>query len=170
MPKQGGKKPATAKAKATKKEAEEAAPVGRPSKYEPHFCEALVQHLSQGFRYQAFAGVVGVHIDTLYEWEKTHPEFSDAKKMGLGLNLYWWEKKAINHLLNESTPGAGSTSLNSTVYIFNMKNRFPELYRDKQEIDASVHTNNTNTNVDVNTADMTTEQRLDIIKRAAEGK
>lgn len=55
---------------------------GRPTKYEERFCEMLVIHMSNGYSYESFGGVVSVCKDTLYEWEKQHKNFSDAKKVG----------------------------------------------------------------------------------------
>lgn len=94
------------------------------SKYKPEYCEKLIEHMESGYSYQSFAGVVRVNKDTLYEWEKTHPEFSEAKNIGVELGRIFWEKLGIEHILSTSKPRLGSKSINATVWIFNMKNRF----------------------------------------------
>jgi len=55
-------------------------PGGRPTDYRAEFCQMLVEHQADGGSYQGFGAVVNVSIQTLYVWEKKHPEFVDAKK------------------------------------------------------------------------------------------
>lgn len=97
---------------------------GRPSKYRKEYCELLVSHMEGGLSFESFAAEVGVIPDTLYEWVKKHPEFSDAKKRGWALSQLFWEKIGI----------AGATGrirgFNAASWIFNMKNRFK--WRDLQ--------------------------------------
>jgi len=102
---------------------------GRPTKYDPKYCEELIEFMSQGFSYEAFAGHLTVAISTLYEWEGANPDFSEAKKLAFAKNRIFWEAKGVEGLKNESGPGA--VNLNSTVWIFNMKNRFG--WRDRTE-------------------------------------
>lgn len=121
--------------------------VGRPSKYKPEFCQGLIEHMGQGFSFESFAAVIEVNRDTLYAWEKEYLEFSDAKSIAFDKNLMFWEKLGIDHILNESESfGEGvsrSKSLNSTIWIFNMKNRHK--WRDRQpdeSADVNVNINN----------------------------
>jgi hypothetical protein len=55
---------------------------GRPSKYDPKYCEQLVEHMAGIHSFETFAAIINVNPDTLYEWAKQHPEFSEAKKIG----------------------------------------------------------------------------------------
>lgn len=66
-------------------------PPGRPTTYLPEYCEKLVEHMRMGNSFESFGAVCGSHRDTLYEWEKVHPEFSDAKKTGKELSLKFYE-------------------------------------------------------------------------------
>lgn len=91
---------------------------GRPSKYNPALIEDLVKHMTQGLSFESFAGRVGVHKDTLYEWLKHHPEFSDAKKRGEAGSLLFWEKLGLLGVVGKQK------GFNATMWIFNMKNRF----------------------------------------------
>lgn len=111
-------------------------PGGAPTKYRPEYCADLIIHMSKGLSYQSFAGHVRVNIDTLYEWETNNPEFSDAKKKAMEINRLFWETAGIEGMYQPSGPG--STPLNPTIYIFNMKNRFPKEWRDRQEIESTV--------------------------------
>lgn len=70
--------------------------------------------------------------DTFYRWQDIHPEFSDAVKEFRRRSQSWWERKGREATFGE-IPG-----FNSTSFIFNMKNRFPDDWRDKQEVDHGV--------------------------------
>lgn len=120
-----------------KKKAEKAEkhPGGRPTTYDPIYCEMLVKHMEDGFSFESFGKIAKCARSTLYEWEKNFEEFSDAKKLGETACQYFWEEQGIRYLHNETIKdGDGMTvtrSINATLWIFNMKNRFG--WRDKQK-------------------------------------
>jgi len=104
---------------------------GQPSKYKPEYCEMLLKHMGQGLSYQSFAAIVDVDADTLYNWEKLHPEFSDTKKRAFSKCLLRWEQIGLTGTLGINTKDNKLGAFNSTAWIFNMKNRFN--WRDKHE-------------------------------------
>lgn len=108
-------------------------PGGRPSKYKKEYCQSLVKLMAQGYSFEAFAAEVGVHIDTLHAWSAQFPEFSEAKKIGKAKSLKFWEEKGINNLIMAG--GDDAPKFNTTLWIFNMKNRFG--WRDKQPDEVS---------------------------------
>jgi hypothetical protein len=74
-------------------------PGGRPTDYDPKYCEEIIQYFDQTPyeivsddkgrsivnprplpTKERFAHSIGVHKDTLVEWSKVHPEFSAAYK------------------------------------------------------------------------------------------
>lgn len=101
--------------------------MGRPSKYKPEFCELLLEHGERGMSFESFAGhpQVRVNIDTLYQWEKVHPEFSEAKGIFKAISLYHWEDIGATHV--HSPSGQWSQS----AWIFTMRCRHG--YRDGTE-------------------------------------
>lgn len=107
-------------------------PVGRPTKYKPEYCDLLIEHMTQGLSFQSFAGVVGCCIETLYEWERSYPDFLDAKRLGLGRGRLFWEKVGIEAALGKIT------GYNATTWVFNMKNRFD--WTDKRELSGKLET------------------------------
>lgn len=114
---------------------------GRPTLYDAKYCQMLIDHMATGLSYEAFAGLIGVSKQTLYDWEKVNPDFLDAKGIGLERGRIFWETLGVKHIVNisssEGGKGGSSTTvaLNSTVWVFNMKNRFG--WRDKQDIEHS---------------------------------
>jgi phage terminase small subunit len=55
---------------------------GRPTSYRPEFCGRIVALMSEGRSLDRCAALLGVHPDSLYEWQKVHPEFSEAVRAG----------------------------------------------------------------------------------------
>lgn len=110
-------------------------PGGRPTDYRPEYCEMLVKHMAEGLSFESFAGVIGATKKTLYNWSDANPEFLHAKETGTEKCRVFWEKLGRDYVVNRSIAGAESTSLNTGVYVFNMKNRFPEEWKDKKEVD-----------------------------------
>ena len=91
---------------------------GRPSSYRAEYCEKLIEHMKTGKSFPSFGALVGVHFDTLYEWVKQFPEFSEAKKMGETHAFLFWE-----HLGMQGIQGQ-LPKFNATGWIFSMKNKF----------------------------------------------
>jgi transposase len=119
-------------------------PGGRPTDFKPEYCDMLINHLKNGDSYTTFASVLNVAVSTLYEWEKNFPEFSEAKSIGWPHYQKYWEdhgKTGLYHETFKDNDGMTvSRSINSAVYIYNMKCRFPKDWRDMQEIKAEVKT------------------------------
>lgn len=111
-----------------------AKPVGRPTKYKQEYCQLLIDHMAQGYSYETFPAIIDVCIKTIYTWETEYKEFLQAKMKAFSLCQKFWEELGVKHILNESWSegkgAGGSKSLNASVWIFNMKNRFK--WRDRQ--------------------------------------
>lgn len=101
---------------------------GRPTKYDKAYCEELVRYFSappqscvykkEYFQngklksetpivtaaefptFQGFASKIGVNIDTLYEWRKQHPEFSEAFTRAKLLQENIWLVNSMGDLYN----------------------------------------------------------------------
>ena len=101
---------------------------GRPSKYDPAYCDLAIELGEQGKTYTSIANAIGVHRDTLYEWRDVHPDFSDALKVSRGKAMEWWED-TLQGQARGRFEGANATSA-----IFAMKNQFPDDYRDRKEV------------------------------------
>lgn len=107
---------------------------GRPTKYKPEYVQEFIDYFSEApykvvnnmkiandFRTIAsFARKIGVNKDTLHEWRKVHPEFSDAYKLA--------EQYQEEYLSTNGTLGL----INPAFSIFTAKNVIN--WRDKKEI------------------------------------
>jgi hypothetical protein len=164
--------------------------VGRPTKYRPEFCAALIEHMRRGLTFEAFGASkeIGVAKDTLYEWLKRHKEFSDARKRGMPLLEYFYIQTGLSiatgqvRRVSSEEPmldAAGApirdpvtgkilmrreyapANTNATAYIFLVKNVLG--WRDKRDIN---HGGQTDNPVRV-AAEATPAERLIEIKRLA---
>lgn len=95
---------------------DEKRPVGRPSKYDPAYCDAIVEHMRDGASILSFAAEIGVGRSTIQEWEKEHPAFSVAVTRAKAACAAWWEKQGRK--LAQDGGGNGQ----STMVIFGLKN------------------------------------------------
>jgi hypothetical protein len=104
---------------------------GRPTDYNPKYCDEIVEFMSQGKSITAFAASLSVARSTIYEWASKHPEFSDAKRIAESKSEAWWEEKATEGMLGLIS------NFNATTLCFVMKNRFKWLAENKREISFS---------------------------------
>ncbi len=104
---------------------------GRPTDYDPDHCVTVVGLGAVGASKAEMALELGVHRDTFHEWEKKYPEFSDAVKRAVDFAQGWWERQGRLGAAGEVE------NMNATIYIFNMKNRFKDDWRDKHEVESS---------------------------------
>jgi hypothetical protein len=88
---------------------------GRPSKYDPAFCHDIISLMGEGLSL----------TDTAYQWEKDHPDFSDAIKIARGKRLLFLERRLLG-----AAEGPVVTSS-----IFALKNADRLEWRDKQDIE-----------------------------------
>lgn len=100
---------------------------GRPTKYDPAFCDVAAEFMRDGYSAAALAGHLRVAYSTLRLWEKEHPEFSAAIKEGRAGAALWWEAR----LRDLAQKGEG----NATACVFGLKNRVPEEWRDVSRVE-----------------------------------
>jgi hypothetical protein len=98
-------------------------PAGRPSDYDPKYCDAVVEHMAEGASLTSFAASIGVCRATITNWMDAHPEFLAAANKGKAACAAWWEKLARN--------GAQGGEANPTLCIFGLKNMAADDWREK---------------------------------------
>lgn len=104
-------------------------PAGRPTTYDPAFCDKVLELGAAGASKHEMALELGCGWQTFHNWQDAHPEFLDAVKAATLASQGWWERKGRIATFGEVP------NFNATAFIFNMKNRFPDDWRDKQEKD-----------------------------------
>lgn len=103
--------------------------VGRPSKYKEEYCDHIVKFMSDGSSKVQWCAEIEISYDAFLRWQKENDKFHESVKRAELKCQSWWEKKSKSAIFGEVE------GFNATGYIFNMKNRFPDFYKDKQEID-----------------------------------
>jgi len=111
------------------------APVGRPLKYDPSYCEIAELKSSQGFSIP----VIGLHCgkvdrSTIHEWADAYPEFSDALKSGRAKRLERLEFMITCHQSGHKTKDFNPKESSLPAILFELKCRFHEDWSDKQKI------------------------------------
>lgn len=105
---------------------------GRPTKYEPRFCDELEAFMGAGFSATAFAGHIGVSRATLDNWAKDHPDFLEALSRAKARRLLHWEGAALR--VTEKGGGPGT----ATIIAFGLKNMGGDEWSDTQKLEAKV--------------------------------
>lgn len=106
-------------------------PAGRPSKYKPEYCQLIIEHMEKGYSLESFGAIAEVCKDTLFEWQKVHPEFKEAVDIGYAKSLLWWEKAGMQGMLGLPVPykdadgkvKMSDKGINASVYALQMANK-----------------------------------------------
>jgi hypothetical protein len=126
---------------------------GRPTKYRPEFAE-IAHKLTQalGATDKEVADFLSIDDATLYRWRHTHPEFCEALKVGKDVadqrvkqSLYrraiGYKHDAVKVFNNNGeamlVPFTEHYPPDTTAAIFWLKNRDPDQWRDKQDVEHS---------------------------------
>lgn len=98
-------------------------PAGRPSTYDPSYCERIVDCGREGMSVVEMAAEIGVARSTLENaWPAAHPEFSVALEQARDLSQAWWEKQGRTNLVTQG--------FQSALYSRSMAARFPKDWRE----------------------------------------
>ncbi|MGL5681680.1 MAG: hypothetical protein ACRDDZ_01330 [Marinifilaceae bacterium] len=155
---------------------------GRPSRYKPEYCEQAEKLCLLGATNERLADFFGVTVSTISMWITTHIEFSDALKEGrecadmkVAKSLF---QRAIGYEITETHEINKPVKIDDgefetvtietkrvtkqvapdvTAQIFWLKNRRPDLWRDRKELDNQV------TIQDNTVENMTEEELLELI-------
>lgn len=134
-------------------------PAGRPSGYDPIYCDAVIEWGKLGKSRAWIAAELDVVRDTLANWEKAHPEFLCAMERARLAAQRWWEDRGQSNLEAQNFQAA--------MWSRSMAARFPDDWRETKR--------NENTGPDggpqqhvVDTYDAFTRRITGLAARAAE--
>ena len=77
---------------------------GRPTSYRREYCQRVIEIMAEGRSLDGCAALLGVHPDSLNEWQRVHPEFSVAVRAGRAAATAVWEGR----LLDVAQGGSGN--------------------------------------------------------------
>ena len=66
---------------------------GRPTAYDPAYCDDVIEYGRAGKSLTWIATELGVVKQTIHNWMAEHPEFLDAMTRAKELSQRWWEDK-----------------------------------------------------------------------------
>ena len=125
---------------------------GRPSKFDRRMIDEAARLARYGATDAEMAAFWGVSVPTFYAWQKAHPEFLKALKDGKELSdgaverslferATGYEHDAVKILQYEGSPVIvpyrERYPPDATSMIFWLKNRRPDKWRDKSELEVS---------------------------------
>ena len=107
-------------------------PVGRPTDYDPSFCDKVIELGKLGKSFEQMAMQLNVSYRTLCRWRKEYEEFCHALEEAQAYEQAWWEEVAQSYMIEEKD----AAKLNQGLWSRSMAARFPRKYSDrlKQEI------------------------------------
>jgi hypothetical protein len=108
-------------------------PAGRPTVYDPKFIDILNGMGDEGEGMAEAWAALGIGRQSFYDFQKQYPEFSDAVNGMKARSQAWWERNG-----RLATFGMREEAFNATAFIFNMKNRFGDDWREKSEVEQKV--------------------------------
>ena len=116
-----------------------------PTKYKKEMCVQVLELGRQGKSRAQIAAALGVRIQTIHNWERTIPEFLEATTWARDLSLAWWEDRGqeglfmtteIRHDKDTGRKiGIITWKINAQMWSLQVRNRFPEYYRDRSRMD-----------------------------------
>jgi hypothetical protein len=103
---------------------------GRPTDYDPLYCDRIVELGNTGASIVEMAFELGVCRATLEaNWTAAHPEFLEAFTYAVAASQVWWERKGRDNL--------NTTTFKDGMWSRSMAARFPADWREKSGVEHS---------------------------------
>lgn len=104
------------------------AKVGRPTKYDPAYCDGVIAFMSEGGCATEYAAELGVSKSTLYLWAEQYPEFSDAFSRAKEVGEAYWLRRLRTDLM-------GTRDCNAPLVKLYLSNRFGMSDKTESKVD-----------------------------------
>lgn len=104
----------------------ETRPVGRPSLYDPSYCEKVIEWGRLGKSRAWMCSNLEIARSTLNLWEKEHAEFSEALALAEAHAQAYWEDLGHDNIAERE--------FNASIWSRSMAARFPKDWREKSAV------------------------------------
>jgi len=104
-------------------EASESDKGGRPTKYDPAYCDKVIAWGRMGYTIEQIAVELKINTQTLYNWKAAHEEFLEAIEEAVLCAQAFMEKLALDALSSDK-------EFKTTLWSKIVSCRFPHVYRD----------------------------------------
>jgi DNA-binding XRE family transcriptional regulator len=99
---------------------------GRPTTYDPSFCELAIEAGRRGKSRTWIAAEIGVTRQTVDNWSKANTDFFDALELAKAFEQRWWED------IGQS--GMEQQNISAPIWSRNMAARFRSDWTERQEV------------------------------------
>ena len=99
-------------------------PMGRPSKYQPEYCQQIIELGKLGKSIAQMAAHFDVDKASIYRWSEEHEEFRTSLARAKAHSQTWWENAAQQNMDNRN--------FNAQLWLKSVASRFRDDYTEKQ--------------------------------------
>ena len=107
--------------------------LGRPSKYDPAYCDQVVALGKEGLSRWQICSRLDIGINNMKAWESAHEDFRASLEEARLHALSYWEDLAHDHIRE----APGGVKLNTGLWSRSMAARFPEQYRENSKVEVT---------------------------------
>lgn len=97
-------------------------PAGRPTSYDPAYCDQVIEWGKLGKSKAWMAAEMGVARNTIDNWADANPEFLSAFTLAMDLSQQWWE--------DAGQKGMIENTISAPIWSRSMAARFPADWRE----------------------------------------
>lgn len=73
---------------------------GRPSEYDPKYCDIVIELGRKGYTKAMIAREIDKNYETIEDWRKEYPEFSEAFTRAMMLQTAWYDELGTKNMDN----------------------------------------------------------------------
>ena len=95
--------------------------------YDKKYCKLIVSMMQEGKSLAAFCAKIGISRQTAYDWRDAYPEFKESLEQAKEAGQAYWEDIGTNGIVGNYD------KFGSSAWIFTMKNRFREDYKEEKQ-------------------------------------
>jgi hypothetical protein len=107
--------------------------LGRPSKYDPAYCDQVIELGKEGKSRWQICSILNIGYHNMNAWEGAHEDFRRALEQARLDSLCYWEELAQNHMIENP----GGPKLNTGLWSRSMAARFPAEYRENSKVEVT---------------------------------